>query len=228
MTISLKHAFSSGKADGGDATLVQPSNWNAEHDITMATSRILGRKTASTGAVEELTALQVFDILGLVEATRMIFQQTSAPTGWTKSATHNDKALRVVSGSVSSGGATAFSSVFGAGKTSGSHTLTQANLPVASLSAASLTGSVGTSISNGTTVVRNFSETKDSYSTAGGGNQNAVEDVSWTESTVSLASGAVTFGGSVPLGGSGTGHTHTLSLDLQYADVIIAARDATV
>lgn len=29
--MSIKHTFQSGKADGGDATLVQPSNWNAEH-----------------------------------------------------------------------------------------------------------------------------------------------------------------------------------------------------
>jgi len=29
----IKHAFTSGKADGGDATLVQPSNWNADHTI---------------------------------------------------------------------------------------------------------------------------------------------------------------------------------------------------
>lgn len=30
---NIKHAFTSGKSDGGDATLVQPSNWNAEHVI---------------------------------------------------------------------------------------------------------------------------------------------------------------------------------------------------
>ena len=30
---NIKHAFTSGKADGGDATLVQPSNWNAEHVV---------------------------------------------------------------------------------------------------------------------------------------------------------------------------------------------------
>jgi hypothetical protein len=28
--------------------------------------------------------------------TLMLFQQTAAPTGWTKHTTHNDKALRVV------------------------------------------------------------------------------------------------------------------------------------
>ena len=44
--------------------------------------------------------------------TVMLFVQSTAPTGWTKSTAHNDKALRVVSGSVSSGGSVAFSSAF--------------------------------------------------------------------------------------------------------------------
>jgi len=56
MTVSLKHAFTSAKPDGPDATQVQPSNWNAEHTLTCATATILGRTTAGTGAVEELTA----------------------------------------------------------------------------------------------------------------------------------------------------------------------------
>lgn len=43
--------------------------------------------------------------------TRMLFQQTAAPTGWTKDTTHNDKALRVVSGTVGSGGTNAFSTL---------------------------------------------------------------------------------------------------------------------
>lgn len=30
---NIKHAFTSAKSDGADATLVQPSNWNAEHVI---------------------------------------------------------------------------------------------------------------------------------------------------------------------------------------------------
>lgn len=55
MAISLKHAFTSGKVDGPDSTLIQPSNWNAEHVITMATARLLGRTTAATGAVEEIS-----------------------------------------------------------------------------------------------------------------------------------------------------------------------------
>jgi hypothetical protein len=55
MTISLTHPFVSALADGGNATLVQPSNWNAEHTITMATAKVLGRATTGTGAVEELS-----------------------------------------------------------------------------------------------------------------------------------------------------------------------------
>lgn len=42
----------------------------------------------------------------------MLFAQTAAPTGWTKLTTDDDCALRVVSGTVSSGGTVAFSSVF--------------------------------------------------------------------------------------------------------------------
>ena len=41
--------------------------------------------------------------------TKMLFQQSTAPTGWTKQTTHNDKTLRVVTGTASSGGSNAFS-----------------------------------------------------------------------------------------------------------------------
>jgi hypothetical protein len=54
MAISLKHAFNSGKSDGVDATLVQPSNWNAEHTLQLDTGKLVGRTTASTGAAEEI------------------------------------------------------------------------------------------------------------------------------------------------------------------------------
>jgi microcystin-dependent protein len=60
--------------------------------------------------------------------TLMLFQQTAAPTGWTKETTHNDKALRVVSGTASSGGSVAFSTVFGKTATDG-HTLLTTEIP---------------------------------------------------------------------------------------------------
>lgn len=56
MTVSLKHQFHSLKGDGTDPTKVQPSNWNEEHELTMATAKVLGRITASSGPVEELDA----------------------------------------------------------------------------------------------------------------------------------------------------------------------------
>ncbi len=55
MAISLLHNFTSAKSDGGDSSLVQPSNWNAEHDLTMATDRLIGRTTAGAGAAEEIS-----------------------------------------------------------------------------------------------------------------------------------------------------------------------------
>ena len=54
MTISLKHVFQSAKADGTDNTLIQPSNWNAEHTLTIATNKLVGRSTAGTGSAEEI------------------------------------------------------------------------------------------------------------------------------------------------------------------------------
>ena len=50
---------------------------------------------------------------GFESGTTTVFYQATAPTGWTKVTTHNDKALRVVSGTGGgSGGTTAFTTVF--------------------------------------------------------------------------------------------------------------------
>lgn len=53
MAISLKHAFTSNVADSGNAALVQPSNWNAEHTLSAAANTIIGAVTA--GPVTEIT-----------------------------------------------------------------------------------------------------------------------------------------------------------------------------
>ncbi len=54
MTLEIKHTFQSAKGDGADATLVQPSNWNDTHTITMAADKVIGR-SGSSGAAQELT-----------------------------------------------------------------------------------------------------------------------------------------------------------------------------
>lgn len=65
MAVSIKHTFQSAKTDGADTSLVQPSNWNAEHNITLAASTILGRISSGTGTVEELSAADVLALLGV-------------------------------------------------------------------------------------------------------------------------------------------------------------------
>lgn len=132
--------------------------------------------------------------------TLMLFQQTAAPTGWTKQTTHDDKSLRVVSGSASSGGATAFTSVFGSGKTSGSTVLTTSHLPASGLSVPAL--NISAAASGGTNANR-VTVTGDD---AGG--------------PVTLNTGTGTTGNM----GTGGGHDHTVSLDLHYVDVIIARK----
>jgi hypothetical protein len=91
-----------------------------------------GNVLTSNGSVWTSAAAAAFDA-----GTRMIFAQTSAPTGWTKDTTnYNNHALRVVTGSVTPAGGTvdfttAFASqaVAGSVGTSGSYTLSTSDIP---------------------------------------------------------------------------------------------------
>ncbi len=124
---------------------------------------------------------------GFESGTKVLFPQTAAPTGWTKLTTHNDKSLRVVSGTASTGGATAFTNVFNSGKTTASHVLTIAEMPAH------------------THTLRQPKGAPD------GSDANIMDDDGTSEISGST--------------GGGGGHTHTLSLDLQYVDVIMASKD---
>lgn len=78
-----------------------------------------GRKTngsGTTGWVQFLTSGNT----PIPAGTVMLFVQTSAPTGWTKSTAHDNKALRVVSGVAGSGGSVAFTTAFASQTPSGS------------------------------------------------------------------------------------------------------------
>lgn len=55
----------------------------------------------------------------LPAGTKMLFVQSSAPTGWTKSVADNNKALRVVSGTAGTGGSVAFTTAFSSQSISG-------------------------------------------------------------------------------------------------------------
>lgn len=54
---------------------------------------------------------------GFASGTRMTFNQTNAPTGWTKDTSTNNTAFRLVSGNVSSGGSIDFTTAFSASQT---------------------------------------------------------------------------------------------------------------
>ncbi|MDH7506202.1 MAG: hypothetical protein QHH15_00240 [Candidatus Thermoplasmatota archaeon] len=61
MAFVLKHAFTSAKSDGADPTLIQPSNWNADHTpsgtgkLTMRPSLVAGK----IGAVGKPTPVEI-------------------------------------------------------------------------------------------------------------------------------------------------------------------------
>jgi hypothetical protein len=57
MAISLRHGFTSGKLDGTDATLVQPSNWNSVHTLSIAAPKLFGRTTTTTASSPSITAI---------------------------------------------------------------------------------------------------------------------------------------------------------------------------
>jgi hypothetical protein len=136
--------------------------------------------------------------------TLMLFQQTAAPTGWTKQTTHNDKTLRVVSGSASSGGTSAFTTVF----TNQTPTITTSGL-----SAGATTLTVAQMPSHAHSVT---------FYGCGSGGISAGQG--------SCPNGS----GSTNANGGGGSHTHTISgsatssavtLNVQYVDLIIASKD---
>jgi hypothetical protein len=69
----------------------------------------------------------------IAPGTVMLFQQTTAPVGWTKLTSNNDSLLRVTSGTASSGGATAFSTVFTTQTGSASVTLSATTLSLTTM-----------------------------------------------------------------------------------------------
>ena len=84
-----------------------------------------GNVLTSNGTSWTSAAAAAFDA-----GTRLGFQQTAAPTGWTKDTTAaiNDSMLRLVTGAASSGGSTAFSTWSAASSTS-AYTLTTSDIP---------------------------------------------------------------------------------------------------
>ena len=90
----------------------------------------LANKVNTSGQLDALTGLTNTSSLGFPSGTRMSFNQTTAPTGWTKdiASAINDSILRLVTGSVSNGGTNNFST-WNASAITGATTLTIAQIP---------------------------------------------------------------------------------------------------
>lgn len=169
----------------------------------------------SSGQLDASTGLTNTSSLGFPTGTLMLFQQTAAPTGWTKQTTHNDKALRVVSGTASSGGTSAFTTVFTnqtptittSGLSAGATTLSTAQMPSHD-HYGNTTAYGGFAIGSGRFVLnRDYS-----------GTGNA-------ESSSPLRLTANGGGSSHSHGISGSATSSAITLNVQYVDLIIAQKN---
>jgi hypothetical protein len=148
--------------------------------------------------------------------TVMIFGQTAAPTGFTKLTDQDNAALRVVSGTASTGGSQGFTTAFAS------------QTPTGSVSITSVTGTAGaTTLSTGQ--MPSHTHTINGRNTAGGANENA------SGCGCAIGGGTVTTnstggGGSHDhafsfSSGSGTFSGNAINLAVKYVDVIRATKD---
>lgn len=139
----------------------------------------------------------------------MLFQSTNAPNGWTKSTTHDNKALRVVSGNASTGGSVAFTTAFASQTPTGNLSIT------GSVGATTLTTSQIPAHSHN--IPASSENGAQAYITRG--SENAIAGSILTGSEGGGQSHTHSFTG----GGTFTGTA--INLAVQYVDVIFATKD---
>lgn len=165
-----------------------------------------------SGATQPMdpTALAAVSNAVIPSGTAMMFVQTAAPTGWTKSTTHNNKALRVVSGTAGSGGSVAFTTAFASQAVSGS---------------VSVSGTVGNTT---LTTAQMPAHSHNYYWGVSSGSSGYVGST--------FQSSGVDFAPLTTSNGSSNSHNHSFSgsgsftgtainMAVQYVDVIIATKD---
>ena len=104
---------SSGYVSGG--TIVNSSIVNSAISGGTINNTIIGATTPTSATFTTFSGSWA----SLPAGTKMLFVQTAAPTGWTKSVTDDNKALRVVSGTAGTGGSVAFTTAFSSQSISG-------------------------------------------------------------------------------------------------------------
>lgn len=183
--------------------------------------------------------------------TLTLFVQAAAPTGWTISTTYNDRALRVVSSSPSSGGSVPFSTLF-ARTAVDSHVLTTTEIPAHTHTFSATTGSnnVGHTHSySGTTGTesadhQHTTANGQSFITTGSGfaqigtGATATGTTGFTSGVTATHTHAYSgttsdesithvhaVSGTTGSTGSGGGHIHNIDMRLTYVDAIICSKD---
>jgi hypothetical protein len=143
--------------------------------------------------------------------TRLIFAQTSAPTGWTKDITnYNNHALRVVTGAASTGGTVDFTAAFTSQAVSGTNSTTTATNQ-STTATGSVSTSTGVSLSSGGSVSSYTLATADIPSHShvrsfgGGGSTNPANGPG--NNTGNLSAGGL-FTASTQNTGGGGAHSH--------------------
>lgn len=185
------------------------------------TAAAAGTFTTLTGNAVVATTLTVGGVseIPFPSGTRIPFNQTAAPTGWTKDTTAalNDTAMRIVTGVVGSGGTNAFSSAAytptitpAAGTLAvSSYTLTIADMPAH-------------------THVQHFNGAVTGDNSSGGGNPpyNTIQAAGSITNTAEITASTGGGGGhSHGLTGAPTATSSTITLSLKYNDFIIASKN---
>lgn len=180
--------------------------------LALGSSKIVGLSSGENDTdIATMAEVNAISNGVIPQGTTMLFQQSSAPTGWTKGASHNNKALRVVSGTASSGGSTPFTSVFT------SRTISLANMAQHTHGAGSISFSDSVSF-NRIEWVYDYSEDKSTYD-GDGGSTMCQDTGSDSDNITGSVSG--TLSGSTGSTGSGT----AMDFAVQYVDVIMASKD---
>ncbi len=170
---------------------------------------------------------------GFPSGTRLLFNQTSAPTGWTKDTTAalNDTILRIVTGTVGSGGSTAFST-FNAQTATASYTLASADIPAHTHAVTDGGHTHGVTDGGHAHVMQKYttgSASADNPNT-GASNKNATvgawsPSISVASSTTGISINSGTTGITLANTGGGGGHAHGITTNIKYNDVIIASKN---
>jgi hypothetical protein len=205
---------------------------NTSGAITIAAPAVAGTNTLTLP-----TVTATFD--AFPSGTVMMFVQTAAPTGWTKSTANDNAALRIVSGTPSTGGSVNFSTAFASQAVTGSVANTGAT--TATNTSYTPAGSVGTSGATtlATSQMPSHGHEYRTQTPVGAPSGGAVGEVGVTISTTGATGGG---GSHTHSGGSFSGtpatitqnsHTHTsgaftgtaINLAVKYVDAIIATKN---